>query len=335
VTAISNEKTVSRPSRALRREKLAICCAAFSIALWLGTTVSFLGCWDEVVAITIFPYWSWAVLGGISAYSTIRLLHKRWTWLLPVVWVVSTLCFSENLRPMLRLATKAPAQSENHSRLLRVITMNCAGNAAAASEFGALKPDVVMLQEIPSTNHLTRLTREWFGDAGSFVAGLDCAILARGVLSITDRASPQHISALLQIQNGPALFVTSLRLVPPVGRIDLWNPAAWRISADNRRLRRRQLQTALLCGPTEIGRPEIIAGDFNTPVPDAIFKLMRQYQDAWLESGRGWGNTALNNLPIARPDQIWLKKLHAVSSCAVQTKNSDHRLVVADIELPR
>jgi len=80
---------------------------------------------------------------------------------------------------------------------------------------------------------------------------------------------------------------------------------------------------------------EIIGGDFNAPIPDKIFKLMKGFQDAFHESGTGWGNTALNSLPIARPDQIWLKGLHSKSTRAIRTQNSDHRLVVAEIELGR
>jgi vancomycin resistance protein VanJ len=80
--------------------------------------------------------------------------------------------------------------------------------------------------------------------------------------------------------------------------------------------------------------PEILGGDFNTPVPDAVFKLLHRFHDAHREAGRGWGNTAVNNLPIARPDQIWLKGLHAISVRAIRTQNSDHRLVLADIQVP-
>jgi vancomycin resistance protein VanJ len=80
---------------------------------------------------------------------------------------------------------------------------------------------------------------------------------------------------------------------------------------------------------------EIVGGGFNAPVPDKIFKLMKGFQDAFHESGTGWGNTALNSLPIARPDQIWLKGLHSKSTRAIRTQNSDHRLVVAEIELGR
>jgi len=276
------------------------------------------------------------MLGCVAAYSALRLRRERWIWLLPSAWAVSTLCFLENLVPIIRLLGSDPAPLDSRRPgSLRVVALNCAGNPAAAAEVGALKPEIVLLQEIPSTNQLARLAHEWFGDTGSFLAGFDCAILARGAISNTDsRLPPQHTRAVVYLQNMPALLVTSLRLVPPVGRFDLWNPEAWRAAADNRRLRRRQLQAVLEREPPRTEMPEVFGGDFNAPVPDAIFKLMGHFHDAYRESGRGWGNTALNNMPIARPDQIWLKGLHAVSARAIRTQYSDHRLVVADIELP-
>jgi hypothetical protein len=160
-------------------------CAFFSLALWFGVTVCFIGCWDQVAAVTLFPYWSWALIGGLAAYFAQRLSRKRWTWVIFVLWLITTLCFADNAIPMLRLL-KQPSPSEGRlPTVLRVVTLNCAGSAGAAAELGALKPDLVLLQEIPSTNDLARLTHLWFGDAGSFVAGFDCAILARDLPSAT------------------------------------------------------------------------------------------------------------------------------------------------------
>jgi vancomycin resistance protein VanJ len=314
--------------------KAGSACFIFSTAIWLGTTICFIGCWDQVAAITLFPYWCWALLGCVVAYPSLRIRRERWLWLLPVFWVITSLFYSENLVPLLRLMVRDPAPVNNRpSGVVRVVTLNCAGNPAAATEVGSFKPDIVLLQEIPSTNHLARLSREWFGASGSFVAGLDCAILARGSMSDEKTPIPQYSRTVVRMHNGLMLAVTSLRLVPPVGRFDLWNPSAWRASADNRRLRRFQLQDVLqdeLKGST---LPEVLGGDFNTPVPDAVFGLMGQFHDAYRESGRGWGNTALNSLPIARPDQIWIKGFHSVSTRAIQTQTSDHRLVLTDIEI--
>jgi endonuclease/exonuclease/phosphatase (EEP) superfamily protein YafD len=232
---------------------------------------------------------------------------------------------------MLRLMKPAPAPTADQTAI-RVVTLNCAGNPASAAEITRLKPDVVLLQEIPSTNDLARLTLEWFGTNGECVAGLDCAIIARGSLTkLDERPPPQYLRAMLNTPSSGTICVTSIRLVPPVGRLDLWNPEAWRDSAKNRQLRRTQLAAGLTMPSMLSNYPEIVGGDFNAPSTDPAFRLLDKFSDAHREAGRGWGNTVLNNFPIARPDQIRLNRLRAVSVRAIRTHNSDHRMVVADV----
>jgi endonuclease/exonuclease/phosphatase (EEP) superfamily protein YafD len=113
--------------------------------------------------------------------------------------------------------------------------------------------------------------------------------------------------------------------------MDLWTPTAWRASTANRQLRRAQLEAALQRDSSQQNLPEILGGDFNAPVSDSVFQLLSGFQDAHVEAGRGWGNTAVNSLPIARPDRIWLRQIDAVSVRAKATRYSDHRLVVADL----
>jgi endonuclease/exonuclease/phosphatase (EEP) superfamily protein YafD len=129
------------------------------------------------------------------------------------------------------------------------------------------------------------------------------------------------------------VLVTSLRLTPPIGATDLWRPATWRAYMDDRRLRIRQLRSVLEAAPAKSRLPEIMGGDFNAPAGDRIYRLLDEYRDCQRMAGRGWGNTALNTMPLFRPDQIWLKGMSAVSSHAVRTAHSDHRMVVADVLL--
>jgi endonuclease/exonuclease/phosphatase (EEP) superfamily protein YafD len=112
--------------------------------------------------------------------------------------------------------------------------------------------------------------------------------------------------------------------------MDLWNPATWRAYLEDRRLRKRQLRSVLDAPSTKTDLPEIIGGDFNAPAGDGIYRLLGRFRDAHRKAGRGWGNTALNALPFFRPDQIWLGRLLPLSSHAVRTVHSDHRMVVVD-----
>src|SRR5881397_197886 len=96
---------------------------------------------------TLFPFWLWALVGSTLAYLGTRLCRKGWILLLVVLWAATVLCFSDNLVSMLRLLRRDPSLgSKDRSKLLRVVTLNCAGRSAAAAELGTLKPDLVLLQ---------------------------------------------------------------------------------------------------------------------------------------------------------------------------------------------
>jgi endonuclease/exonuclease/phosphatase (EEP) superfamily protein YafD len=190
----------------------------------------------------------------------------------------------------------------------------------------------VFLQEGPTSNEVARLAREWFGDGASFLAGLDCSIISRHPLQpVEERPSILYTRALMIMPGDHRMLVTSLRLTPPIGLMDLWNPATWCAYLDDRRLRKSQLQSILDASSSRTGLPQIMAGDFNAPAGDGIYRLLGQFSDMHRAAGRGWGNTALNTIPLFRPDQVWLKGLHAISAHAVQTVHSDHRMVVADV----
>jgi endonuclease/exonuclease/phosphatase (EEP) superfamily protein YafD len=304
----------------------------FSGCLWIATTACFLGTWDEVAAITVFPQWTWALLGVLSAALAMRLLRSvRLILAITILWVLTTLAFADNLLPVIRSLQHGSAPPIRVPGTLRIATLNCASSPAAAAEVMQFQPDIVLLQEIPPTNQLAQFARDWFGDTGSFVLGFDCAILSRFLLKpIDERPATHHTRAILVLPDDRELLVTSLRLTPPLGRMDLWNPAAWRNYTRDRQQRRRELRSVLDAQPTKPELPNILGGDFNAPAGDAIYKILGQYRDAHRAVGRGWGNTALNNMPWFRPDQIWLKGLAPLSSRAVRTIHSDHRMVVTD-----
>lgn len=316
--------------------RCGIACACGSAVLLAFIIACFVGLWDWAAAITLFPQWSWAFLGVLSSLAAWRMCQRRWILLLVILWCISAIFFSDNFISLLRLA-KAPPPVDEHLRSsngVRVVTLNCAGSATAVNELPALRPDILLLQEIPSTKELARCALECFGTNGSSIAGFDCAILTSGKIHLSEHDSfpPQFVRVEIELQSGGRILVTSLRLLPPEGRMDLWNPKAWQESTANRRLRRMQLQAALDRLPSEGKLAEIFGGDFNAPVSDSVFRLLAGFKDAHREGGIGWGNTAINSFPIARPDQIWVKGFHVISARAVRTMNSDHRLVVADLE---
>jgi vancomycin resistance protein VanJ len=286
-----------------------------------------------VAAITVFPQWSWAVVGLLTAAMPLRLLRTstRLTVSVIVLWLLTTVAFADNLLPLIRGLVHGSAPTNRNQSVLRIVTLNCASSPAAAAEVIKFQPDIVLLQEIPPADKLAPFAHDLFGDSASIVPGFDCAIISRYPLKAIDaRPATHHTRAILVLPQNRELLVTSLRLTPPLGRLDLWNPAAWRGYLSDRRQRRRELRSVLEAQPAKPELPHIFGGDFNAPAGDGIYKILDQYRDSHRGAGRGWGNTALNDMPLFRPDQIWLKGLTAISSHAIRTIHSDHRMVVAD-----
>jgi len=65
-------------------------------------------------------------------------------------------------------------------------------------------------------------------------------------------------------------------------------------------------------------------------------RLKRRLHDTFLIAGTGLGNTLINELPFVRTDQIWINDgMRAAHVFVRRTEHSDHRMIVADLVLPR
>lgn len=236
-----------------------------------------------------------------------------------------------------------PSETVPTERRLRVVSLNCAGgSAAAAKEAGEQGADILLLQETPGPKEIVSVSGEIFGKDGGSAPGLDGSIIARGTvtpLPLEGKAGLDFTPAKVTLPSGRVLYVISLRLTPPVFRMDLWNPDCWRVQTRNRQIRREQmLGIANYLKTLPPDAVVLLGGDFNAPARDAIFRDLaaRQLTDAFAASGRGWGDTIINDLPFHRIDQIWsdaryLRPLHATVR---QTVNSDHRMLIVDFALP-
>jgi endonuclease/exonuclease/phosphatase (EEP) superfamily protein YafD len=83
--------------------------------------------------------------------------------------------------------------------------------------------------------------------------------------------------------------------------------------------------------------PLIVGGDFNLAGNDALLRRLKpRLHDTFLISGTGLGNTLINEFPFVRIDQIWVNDaVRAAHVFVRRTENSDHRMVIADLVLPR
>jgi hypothetical protein len=267
--------------------------------------------------------------------------HKAWGLVALATWFAFTILLVDEGHSLVRLGNPSrdawqEAREQGHA--VRVVTLNClAGNARAAAEVFAYEPDIVLLQESPSRDHLAELSQQFFGADGAFLWGGDTSILARGILLPQHRDGTSHfVHAVVELPTGFRAHVMSVRLSPPVFRLDFWQPGFWRDHFDKRTKHRRQIQDVMI----ELRRvperaPLIIGGDFNAPPNDgSLIPLRDRLFDTFRHAGRGWGNTGTNGLPLFRVDQIWASSdCRAVRVVARRTLHSDHRMVVCDLVL--
>ena len=141
----------------------------------------------------------------------------------------------------------------------------------------------------------------------------------------------------VRLTSGLEVEVVSAHLLPPLFRFDLWSAACWRQQRQNREARRAQVeQIAAQLTAVPPGAPLIVGGDFNAPARDAALRpLQPRLRDTFREAGAGWGDTATNDTPVLRIDQVWVSDhFRAALVVARKTRHSDHRMVVCDL-VPR
>lgn len=80
----------------------------------------------------------------------------------------------------------------------------------------------------------------------------------------------------------------------------------------------------------------VVLGDFNTPSDSVWFDdLRRDFLESFEAAGSGLHATWPSYLPILAIDHIWVhRSLETCSSAIITTFDSDHRIVLADVQWP-
>ncbi len=296
---------------------------------------------DWLAAVSIVPAWCWLLPGFLMLAIGYEQHRKRGFVIVLMLWVLYTIIFVEETKSLF-FNRSAPAsewkQVRENGHGIRVVSLNCAGNAQAAKEVAKWKPDIVLLQESPARTDVEQLARELFDENGCFLAGRDTSLIASGkILSYSNDPATHFVYAELELSGKLKLNIVSLRLSPPVFRLDFWMPGFWN-EHRNKRIQHRQqiaeLMQYLKARPSS--GPVIVGGDFNSPPNDAALLAMSpQLHDTFSIAGNGWGATGTSDYPLFRVDQIWAsRKLQAKSVTAHKTEHSDHRIVRCDLILP-
>lgn len=278
----------------------------------------------SLAAIYIWPMTLWVVL-GIGMVAVAIKAPARSRWVLGGIWIVLWFALDDQPGAFIPNVVSDPTDE------VRVVSLNCAGgDIRAAEEAVATGTKLVLLQESPGSAELEKL-RARLGPEWSCVAGPDGSILAKGELSRVP--VPRRTSNFTAVIWNETLVV-SLRLQPPVFRLDYWSPACWKAFADNRAARIQELAAVNRWIEEHRGaRDLIVGGDFNSPPDPALMgSLDRMAVDVFAKSGWGWGGTAINSFPVVRIDQIWVggSWWHA-RSWVRKSRISDHRMLIAEI----
>jgi len=296
---------------------------------WRLAILGFLACataayaWpsDALYAFTIWPPFVWAGIGALLSLPGI-LKHRTLPQILLIsAWLVFWLVFGEERIWMPSRLFSPPTGAA------RVVSMNCSGGSVdAAREALTGTPEIALLQESPSRSELESIVRNLYGPSGAVVSGPDASIVVKGkfVNLNLNFGNTNFLVALVETEKLGSLLVVSLRLTPPVFRLDYWNPECWRAYAENRRIRREELREVVEYVKDLSPDRLIIGGDFNTPPDRGTFAPLSQFAD---QASADSGYTAINEFPLARIDQVWSRGIPAARSRASRTVHSDHRKV--------
>jgi endonuclease/exonuclease/phosphatase family metal-dependent hydrolase len=289
---------------------------------------------DSLAALTLVPPWFWVLAGLPGLAWAIRTRRRRWAGALALVWLAFSVAYVEQVAALTRTVaqyfrTIAPAS-------IRIVSLNVANTAQCIEDLQAVRPDIVLIQEIPSHEELQKLAQALFGDDGQVLAGNDTAILARG--SIEPQLFPGRtslVSGIVMLPGQRPIHCVSVRRTPPVSRLDGWTLGFWtehRARRVTHRMEAQEIRQAL--DAVESNIPQIAGGDLNAPPHHPTLKTLRPaVQDAFLIGGVGLGGTGTNDFPLFRVDQICVsgRPLRVFSQ---KTKHSDHRMVVCDLAIP-
>ena len=313
-----------------------------SLTLHLITVVLYIRLPVRLTAFTVFPICVWGAIGLLLGIFCFLAYRARFSLSIIILWTFTILTLSDEARSLGRLGveplTEGPPEEYSGSRVLRVITLNCARNTNPLAAVVEFEPDIIFLQEIPHGYALKLLAEDLYSGSGDYRYDEQkgCAIVTRGI--INDEINlPLYRSQMLSVElpNGRNVQLLNVHLQPAATNLRLFNRKCWQEHNENRRLRQVELTYALgiLEQDSDFPRiPTIVAGDFNAPANDIVYRLLDpQFTDAFGEVGTGWANTYHRSLPLLRIDHIYCSnKLLPVRSRAFKRGKSDHRMVVAD-----
>ena len=335
---------MSRPGRKFSAVALVLA----SLGLHLVTVAIFSRQPDRFAAFTVIPIWIWGTTGLVLSSSAFILLRARFSLFATAAWALTVLLLADETRPLARLGSPSLDAGQRPSfkgrEVIRVATINWAGsNEKISHPIIRYQPDIVFIQEIPHPYRLRELNETLFAGKGDYRYDKHtrCGLVVRGEIE-HHIPSPKELpyrnqQARVRLEGGRRVELVNIHLQSAATDLRLWRRDCWRNHHHNRKRRRMEIAVALQKLEKTNINPElsavIIAGDFNAPAGDRVYRILRRrFTDTFRESGSGWGNTFHRSFPILRLDHTFASQaFHAARSKVVKVKESDHRMVISDL----
>lgn len=333
-----------RPSR----KSLAAALVLASLAIHFGTVVLFSRQPDRFAAFTVIPVWIWGSIGLLLSSSAFLLFRAKLSLFATAVWTITVLLVADETRALARIGSDPlepgpPSRFEGRD-VVRVATINRAGSNENFSELIVRhQPDIVFIQEISHPYRLRQLNQTLFEGKGDYRYDKHtrCGLVVRGVIEHhipNPRELPyRNQQARVKLPSGRRIELVNVHLQAASTDLNLWRRDCWRAHHHNRQRRRVEIAFTLQKLEKTNINPRIpaviIAGDFNAPAGDRVFRILEEdFSDTFGEAGSGWGNTYHRSFPLLRLDYIFASQaFQTARSKAVRIKESDHRMVVSDL----
>lgn len=315
-----------------------------SLLLCILTVWAYTSLPDSLAGLTVFPIWFWGGIGLMMSFSALFLLRAPRSLALTALWVITLFLTMDEAEVLLnfnhpKLAVERSIKKDGQ-RIIRVATVNCASFRFGdpVDELKKWDPDIVLLQQV-LPHRVKRIADVLYGTAGNFNICQTNGIATRFEIRrevLTPGLRDQQVT--VRLPEGSEIEVVNVHLAIAITDMRFWSAASRAGHRANREFRNKEL--AFVIQELERSRsspdtPTILGGDFNASATDVVHRrLATDFDDAFEEVGRGWGNTFHRRFPILRIDHIYLtRQFQPLSSGVVATKKTDHRMVIADLRL--
>jgi endonuclease/exonuclease/phosphatase family metal-dependent hydrolase len=220
------------------------------------------------------------------------------------------------------------------------MSANCAlfGLGDPTADIVMWDPDVVLIQDA-WPYQVKRIADRLYEGHGDHRTHDTIGVITRWSIEREVRKPHQRAQQVTIVApDGRKFEVVNIHLLSAATDLSLWRREVWRGHRINRAIRRDELSRVLSTLDDTVGFPGIpvvFGGDFNAPPGDPVSRLLdRDFEDAQLAAGAGWGNTYHRRFPILMIDRIHATRHFTAVRCATHvTRHSDHRFVVADLLL--